>query len=90
MERNSPEKWKQLQRVSIETISREQLADIDEIQIPEGLTAMERAACFKEQIKNPYCYRQGNYVVKLTFQEEGESITERLESYIRNKMLYGE
>jgi len=37
---------------------------------------------FLEQIKNPYCYRYGNAVVKIGYDDNGPSLEDRLEEYI--------
>ena len=40
---------------------------------------------FIRQIGNPYCYRHGKYVVKVSFADTDISLEDRLEAYIRTK-----
>ena len=37
------------------------------------------------QIGNPYCYRHGKYVVRVSFTDTDISLEDRLEAYIRTK-----
>jgi len=39
---------------------------------------------YLKQIKNPYCYKHGKYIVKISYTEGGGSLNERLESYLRS------
>ena len=36
-------------------------------------------------VRNPYCYRHGKYVVKVGFSDTEVSLEERLAGYIRSK-----
>ena len=40
---------------------------------------------FIRQIGNPYCYRHGKYVVRVSFADTDVSLEDRLEAYIRTK-----
>ena len=40
---------------------------------------------FIRQIGNPYCYRHGKYVVRVSFADTDISLEDRLEAYIRTK-----
>ena len=51
--------------IDIREADREALADILEIKIDKDLSDTEKKREFIRQIKNPYLYRQGEYVVKL-------------------------
>ena len=62
---------------------------------PEDLVKMkdisvtEKKREFIRQIKNPYLYRQGEYVVKLSFADTGASLTDRLKEYIEHVAATG-
>ena len=44
-----------------------QLTDINHVSIDTGLSATERMKAYLEQIKNPYCFRCGETVVRLCY-----------------------
>ena len=46
---------------------------------------MMRILDFMRQIGNPYCYRHGKYVVKISFTDTDVTLEDRLLSYIRSK-----
>ncbi len=58
------------------------LADILEIAIDRDLSDIEKKREFIRQIKNPYLYRQGEYIVKLSFADTDVTLTDRLKEYI--------
>lgn len=44
----------------------------------------ERLKQYVEQIKNLYCYLDGDVVVKVSFTDESVTLEERLQAYIRS------
>ena len=50
-----------------------------------ALPKRERILDFIRQIGNPYCYRHGKYVVRVSFADTDVSLEDRLEAYIRTK-----
>ncbi len=60
------------------------LADILEIEIDRDLSDTEKKREFIRQIGNPYLYRQGEYVVKLSFVDTDATLTDRLKEYIEH------
>ena len=73
-----------LKGVDIRTVEKEALADIREVPVERGLPAEERIKRFIEKVKNPYCFRVGDVVVKTVFSDNGGSFGERFE-----RMLVG-
>ena len=69
----------------IRAIDRSALVDIRDVMVNMALPKRERVMDFIRQIGNPYCYRHGKYVVKVSFADTDISLEERLESYIRSK-----
>lgn len=65
------------------------LADILEIKIDSDLDSTEKKREFIRQIKNPYLYRQGEYVVKLSFADTDATLTDRLKEYIEHMAAAG-
>ena len=49
------------------TVDRETLRDIRDVEVNAGLPKEARILDFIRQIVNPYCYRYGDYVVKISF-----------------------
>lgn len=69
----------------IRAIDRSALVDIRDVMVNMALPKRERVMDFIRQIGNPYCYRHGKYVVKVSFADTDISLEDRLESYIRSK-----
>lgn len=56
--------------------SQEQLVDIRDVKIDRSLPSEERIKSFIEQIKNPYQFKVGNTVVKVSFANTQNTITD--------------
>jgi len=74
----------EMKSVDIRTVRREKLVDIREVHIDRTLPLEERGRSFVEQIKNPYCFRCGDAVVKTSFLDTDVTLEECVESYLRN------
>lgn len=72
-----------LKNIDVRTVDRESLVDINTVVIDESLPRPERIRSFLEQIKNPYCYLDGDVVVKISFCDTEATLEDRLEHYIR-------
>lgn len=68
-----------------EKIDRDSLVDIETVTVDTSLPKEERMRDFLRQVKNPYLYRHGKYVVKLTFSETDVTLEELMADYIRSK-----
>ena len=79
------EELKAMQEVDVRTVNRESLRDIRDVEINASLPKGERILDFIRQIRNPYCYRHGDYVVKISFTDTDVTLEERMLSYIRSK-----
>ena len=79
-----PEDLVKMKDIDIREADREALADILEIKIDKDLSDTEKKREFIRQIKNPYLYRQGEYVVKLSFADTDVTLTDRLKEYIEH------
>lgn len=76
---------KAMQDVDIRTVNPEMLRDIRDVQVHADLPKKERILDFIQQIGNPYCYRHGKYVVKISFTDTDVTLEQRMLSYIRSK-----
>lgn len=72
----------ELQSVDIRTVSPEDVVDIKQIKIKNGLSQQEKQKEFIRQIKNPYCFRVGNVIVKAKYSENGVSLNQRFEELV--------
>lgn len=72
----------QMKEVDIRTIDRESLADIRDVQIDRKLPREQRFRDFLGQIRNPYCYRCGKIIVKISFSDTDATLEDRLEHYL--------
>lgn len=70
-----------MSRQDIESIKREELADISAVSIRPDLTHEEKIWYFLEQIQNPYCFLCGNIPVKVCFTDGGPKLGQALETY---------
>ena len=72
----------QMKEVDIHTVDRESLVDIREVQVDGKLPQGQRFEDFLRQIRNPYCYRCGKIVVKVSFSDTDATLEDRLEHYL--------
>ena len=63
MEEYSAEKLSEMQNVDIRTVNKDDLVDLNSVQIDGTLPIPERVNSFIQQIKNPYCFRIGDVAV---------------------------
>lgn len=75
--------FEQMRNVDVRTVERERLADISKIHIDTRMPREQRLADFVRQIGNPYCYRCGKVVVKVSFAETDATLEDRLEHYLK-------
>lgn len=73
-----------MQAVDISAVDPSTLKDIREVKIDLSLPVRERTQEFIRQIGNPYCYRHGKFVVKVRYADDGCTLADRLESYLRS------
>ena len=81
----SMEQIEAMQNVDIRTVDPTGLRDIREVKVNTDLPKRERILDFIRQIGNPYCYRHGKYVVKVSFTDTDVTLKDRMLSYIRSK-----
>lgn len=76
-------KLEEMKAVDIRTVDPETLVDVTTIKIDESLSREERVAEFLRQVKNPYCFRVGNMIVKNVYSNNGVTLQERFEQFAR-------
>ena len=74
-----------MQNVDIRSVDPDTLRDIRDVKVNTDLPKRERILDFIRQIGNPYCYRHGKYVVKISFADTDVTLEERMLAYLRSK-----
>ncbi len=74
----------EMKNVDIRTVDRDALVDIHDVKIDRTLPMEERIRSFVEQIKNPYCFKCGEVVVKMAFSDTEATLEDRMEHYLRS------
>ena len=74
-----------MQNVDIRSVDPDTLRDIRDVKVNTDLPKQERILDFIRQIGNPYCFRHGKYVVKISFADTDVTLEERMLAYIRSK-----
>lgn len=77
-------KLEEMKNLDIRTVNPRSLVDRRKVRINKDLPQKERLKQYVEQIKNPYCYLDGDVVVKVSFTDESVTLEERLQAYIRS------
>ena len=63
-------------------INVDDLADIRDVKIDTSLPREERKKSYLQQIKNPYLYRYGDVIVRVSFADNGYTLEDRLRQYL--------
>ena len=72
-----------LNHVDLVTAEQDELVDIREVSVDKDLPKEERIAAFIRQIKNPYRFRCGEFVVNACFAGNGVTLEECLQGILR-------
>ncbi|MBP3759072.1 MAG: hypothetical protein J6I83_04430 [Firmicutes bacterium] len=75
--------FKEMKTIDVRTVDPETLVDVTGIVIDESLSKEERKAEYLRQVKNPYCFRVGDVVVKNVYSNDGVTLQERFEQFAR-------
>lgn len=78
-----PMDFEQMKNVDVKTVDRESLVDISRVHVNSQMPREQRLADFVSQIGNPYCYRCGKVVVKVSFADTSATLEDRLEHYLK-------
>lgn len=80
------EELESMKNVDIRTVNPATLRDIRDVKINTALPKAQRIQDYIRQIGNPYCYRHGKYVVKISFADTNVTLEDRMLAYIRSKI----
>ena len=59
-----------------------ELVDIRDVVIDKKLTLEDRVKSYVEQIKDPYCFKVGDVVVRVSYADKDKSLTDSFTSMI--------
>ena len=59
-----------------------ELVDIRDVVIDKSLTLEERVRSYVEQIRDPYCFKVGDVVVRVSYADKDKSLTDSFTSMI--------
>ena len=59
-----------------------ELLDIRDVVIDKSMTLEERVKSYVEQIKDPYCFKVGDVVVRVSYAGKDKSLTDSFTSMI--------
>lgn len=79
--------FEQMKRIDPRDVDITSLTDIGSIEIDKSLSPDQRLASFLAQVKNPYLFRCGKMVVKISYADTDVTLEDRLEQFIRQKRL---
>ena len=72
----------QMKYIDVRDVDPDDLIDIRDVTVNTALPRDERLLDYLEQIKNPYCFKCGKTVVKISFAETEATLEDRLERYL--------
>lgn len=71
-----------LESVNLKDIKRDEVIDIDDINIEPDMTKLERIEVFLNATSNPYFVKVGDILVKMSFSDINITIDECIERYL--------
>lgn len=79
---NALEHLDELKNVDVKEVDVNSLVDIRDVKVNLHLKQPERVLDYINQIKNPYCFRHGDYIIKIGFCDSGKSLNDCLKLYV--------
>ena len=72
-----------MSEVDVKTVDRSTLVQRSSVHVDSGKVKQEKIRDFVRQIGNPYCYLEGNTVIKIRFANTGRTIEDCIHAYLR-------
>lgn len=66
----------------VRLVDRNNLRSINSVKIDTSMDKEERMRSFIEQINNPFCYLDGDTIVKISYADTDVTLEERLRTYL--------
>ena len=73
----------EMKNVDVRTVDPDTLVDVTKITIDESLPKEERIREYIRKVKNPYCFKVGNVVVKCSYSNDGVTLRDRFRQLVR-------
>ena len=74
--------FEQMRELDVRTVDPAALVDIRDVTVNTSLPKEKRLLDYLEQIKNPYCFKHGKTVIKVSFADTEATLEDRLEKYL--------
>ncbi len=71
-----------MRNTDVRTVDPALLVDIHDVTVNTSLPREERLRDYMMQIKNPYCFKCGKTIVKVSFADTAATMEDRLEKYL--------
>ncbi len=75
-------KLDEMKKIDVTKVNRTDLVDVKNVRINRYLKQERQINDFVSQIKNPYCYKYGDYIVKIGFEDTEVTLTDRLKELV--------
>lgn len=72
-----------LKEIDLNHVNKSTLVDRSVVKVNPDVSREERISSYIEQIKNPYCYLDGNTVVKISFTNSDTTMEDCIASYLK-------
>lgn len=72
----------EMRNINVTKVEPENLVDIRRVKVNSSQNREGKVKDFVRQIKNPYCYRYGDYIVKIGFEDTTVTLADRLKEMI--------
>lgn len=76
------EELQAMKKMDIMQADREQLADINRIEIDKSKPVETRVKNFLEQVHNPFLVKSGDYIIKFTYADCDKDMDDRMVEYV--------
>lgn len=77
-----PISLEQMKHIDVRSVDPTMLVDIRDVSVNTALPRDKRMEDYLSQIINPYCFKCGKTVVRVSFADTGATIEDRLEKYL--------
>jgi len=79
---NMPAMLEEMKNIDVRTVDPDTLVDIKGVEVNTALPREDRILEFLTQIKNPYLFKCGKTVVKVSFADTEVTLEDQLERYL--------
>ena len=70
------ELWKKAKETDVKDLDKSELVDIRDVKIDSKKPCLIRIISYINQVRNPYCYRVGDVVVRVSYARKDKTFTD--------------